>query len=199
MGLGGFFKGLLDIGSSFVPGGSLVKNGVKGVLGAAGAGLGAASQASANNRGEKFGGQLDLERLLMDRDQQNQNMAIGREQEGRSGASDAFRKLIATSHFMTPSTRPQLAGQYSLASRQPADAVTSGAGALQAEVLKRLQGGNPIAAPVPRTPNIDPSLLDAGGMEKTGGFLSAILGALGRQQEQDPRVMSFSASNMGGR
>src|SRR5688572_27604811 len=51
-------------------------------LGALGAGLGAIGQGEATNRGEKFGGQLDLERLLMDRDDQFQRQQIAREQEG---------------------------------------------------------------------------------------------------------------------
>jgi hypothetical protein len=160
-----------------------------------GAALGAASDAKAKNRGEKFGGQLDLEHLLMQRDQQNQDMSIAREQEGRSGATDAYRKLLATSHVLNPSAKPQLAGPYAVAPRQASDAEVSGAGALQGEVMKRLQGGNPIAPVLPRpvTANdaafrVDPKLLDASTGESIMGWLGALLRG-GDMKSAAPRAM----------
>jgi hypothetical protein len=159
-------------------------------------GLGGVSQAKANNRGEQFGGQLDLEQLLMARDQQNQNMSIAREQEGRTGQTDAYRKLLSAQHVLTPATHTSLS-PYSVAPRTATDAERGGADALTQQVLARLQGGNPIAPVTPRplTANdsafrIDPNLLKAGKGESISGWLSALLPALGMLNKKEPDVMS---------
>lgn len=163
----------------FTGGGSLAALGP--ILGAAGAGLGAISQAQASNRGEKFGGQMDLERLLMERDQQFFNNTLAREQDGRAGQSDAFRKLLAASHVSNPGPRPQLS-PYSIAPRQASEAELSGADALTQQVLARLQGGNPIAAPQMRPTSVDPKLLNPGLFERIAGYASPVLGTLGAMQ-----------------
>jgi hypothetical protein len=163
-----------SIGASLIPGGSLIKDVVKAGIGAGGAALGAAGQASATNRGEKFGGQLELERLLMDRDRQFQDQQISREQEGRAGSSDAWRKMLSAEHLLSPGARPQLS-KYSIAPRQSTDTERQGASALSAEVMARLMGGNPIAAPIRRAPAVDPKLLNAGGFETFAGIASPAL------------------------
>lgn len=144
-------------------------------LGAASAGLGALSGAQANNRGEKFGGQLDLERLLMERDQQFQNQQIARQQEGRAGASDAWRKLLSASHALSPGSRPHLS-PYSVTPRAITNEEARGGGSLIEEVLKRLEGGNPLPQVTQRPMNVDPKLLDAGMLEKLSGIASPALG-----------------------
>jgi hypothetical protein len=172
-------------GALFTGGASLAA--LPGILGAAGAGLGAAAQGSASNRGEKFGGQMDLERLLLEREQQGQQLAIGREQEGRAGSSDAWRKLLAAQHTLSPGARPQLAGQYSVAPRMATDDERTGADALTREVMARLQGGNPIPRIAPRPLEVDRNLLNAGGFEKFAGIASPFLSMLSKFKRQgDP-------------
>ena len=157
--LGGLYKG---------------SGGLSGILGAAGAGLGAASQAQAQNRGSQFAGQLDLEALLMARDAQDFNQRVAREQEGRTGQSDAWRKLLASQHLLSPGARPQLS-PYSVAPRQATGDERAGADAMTREVLARLQGGNPIAPVQQRPLSVDPRLLKAGRFESASGWLSPIL------------------------
>ena len=164
----------------FTGGGSLA-----GLLGAAGSGLGAISQAQATNRGEQFGGQMDLERLLLERERQAQGLAIDREQEGRAGAQDAWRRLQMAQRTLSPSTRPSLS-PYSTPVRQATDAERQGADAMTAEVLARLQGGNPIAAPAAREMAVDPKLLQPGLWERIAGYGSAGLGILGSLPQRRP-------------
>ena len=167
-----------SIGSALIPGGGLVKDAIKAGIGAGGAALGAASSSSANNRGEKFAGQMDLERLLMERDQQFQDQQINRAQEGRAGQSDAWRKLLSASHMMSPGSRPQLS-PYSVKPRAISTQETRGGGALIEEALKRLEGGNPMAPVTQRPMSVDPRLLDSSGFEKWGGLLGAGLTGVG--------------------
>lgn len=179
----GFWSGLGKVlgvaggiaGAPFTGGASLIPT----IAGAAGAGLGALAQGKAQNRGAEFGGQMDLERLLMDRDQQFFGNQLAREQEGREGSSDAFRKLLASARVLSPGPRPQLS-KYSVAPRQVSVAELTGAEALQAEVLKRLQGGNPIAMPTMRPSQVDPRLLKPGLFERIAGYASPALGVLSR-------------------
>lgn len=184
------------LGAPFTGGGSL--GAIPAILGAGGSAIGAASNAAANNRGEKYAGQLDLERLLMEREMAQAGLqgqsdrdffdqSIAREQEGRAGSADAFRKLMSAQRVLSPGAKPQLAGQYSIAPRQATGMERQGADALSAEVMARLQGGNPIAAPTRRPvnigmPNVDESLLNAGGLEKAGSILGPILAFLGRSK-----------------
>lgn len=158
------------------------------ILGGAGAAAGAFSQGLANNRGGQFAGQMDLERLLMERDDQFFDQQLAREQEGRAGATDAWRKLLAAQRVLSPGARPSLS-PYSVAPRQATDMERQGANALTAEVMARLEGGNPIA-PVERRPmNVDPNLLKSGALEKILGTASPFLSFLGRAGQR-PQVES---------
>lgn len=161
----GFWSGL---------GKALLNVGTGGIAGAVGAGLGAISQGSAQNRGTKLGAQMDLERLLMDRDQQYFNNTVTREQAGQASASDAWRKLLAAQHVLSPGARPNVT-PYGVAPRQATGAELTGADALTQEVLARLTGGNPIAAPTMRPIQVDPKLMNAGWLEKLTGYASAPL------------------------
>jgi hypothetical protein len=151
-------------------------------IGAAGSALGAASQGAATNRGQEFSGQALLEQLLQQRDSQFQNQTIAREQEGRASGTDAWRKLLASQRTLSPSTRPSLS-PYSVAPRQATDTERQGASAMSAEVMARLQGGNPMAPVTQRPLAMDPSLLQAGGLEKTSGWLAPLLTFLGQQKK----------------
>jgi len=148
------------------------------ILGAGGAGLGAISQGQASNRGTKFEGQLALQNLLMQRDQQGFNNSLLREQEGRTGASDAWKKLLSAQHTLSPAAMPNLS-PYGLPQRQATDAERTGADALTQQVLARLQGGNPIPQ-FQQSPNmVDPKLLDPGLFERIAGYASPFLTAYG--------------------
>jgi hypothetical protein len=180
----GFWSGLGKIGGAIgsvaaIPfTGGLSAAALPGIIGAAGAGLGAISQGQAQNRGQEFEGQLDLERLLMDRDSQffNQNMA--RQQEGRESGQDAWRRLLSAQRTISPGPRPQLS-KYSIAPRQSTGAELQGADAMTQEVMARLQGGNPIAAPTQRPMSVDPKLLKSGWLEKLLGYGGAAASAYG--------------------
>ena len=71
------------------------------------------------------------------------------------------------------------AGPYSVAPRQATETERGGAEALTREVMARLQGGNPIAAPTERPMTVDPRLLKAGRAEKTLGWLAPALSLAG--------------------
>ena len=167
----GLLKGLGAAGAAaavpFTGGASLAT--LPAILGMAGAGLAAATSGAAKNRGEKFGGQVDLERLLMERDQQYQTQQIQREQEGRAGQSNAWRALLAAQHTMAPGARPQLS-PYSLAPRQATGPELSGADALTQQMLARLRGGNPITPVTQRPVGVDAKLLNPGKLERLGGI-----------------------------
>lgn len=178
-GIGKFGLGALGIGGG--ADNNKIASSVAQILGATGAGIGAASQASASNRGEQFGGQAILEQLMQQRDRDQFSQGLQREQEGRASGTDAWRKLMASQRTLSPGARPQLS-PYSVAPRQATDMERQGASAMSEEVMKRLQGGNQMPVSAPRPMQIDPGLLKAGGMEKAGGWLSPILSFLGRPQ-----------------
>jgi hypothetical protein len=167
------------------------------ILSAGGQAVGAASQGAAQNRGSQFGGQMDLANLLMQRelaqkglegsaDRDYFDQVLRREQEGRTGRDDAWHKLISSQRTLSPGVRPQLS-PYSVAPRHATDMERQGADALSAEVLARLQGGNPIGMPTRRDTSlrvdpmatIEPRLLRAGTGEKIGGWLAPIMGGVG--------------------
>lgn len=161
-------------------------------MGAGGAALSGMGKDAAANRGAAFDGQSELARLMLAREQLEAqsdrdvfDQGIQREQEGRTGREDAWRKLLASQRTLSPGARPQLS-PYSIAPRQATEMERGGAEALSAEVLQRLQGGNPIQAPTRRAPipmpQIDPRLLKAGGLEQTAGWLGPLLGYLGRDR-----------------
>jgi hypothetical protein len=150
--LGKIGKGALNIGTGGLAG---------TIMDIAGTGLGAISQAKATNRGEKLGGQMDLEQLLM-----------ARESQGAGLQSDAWRKLLAAQRVVNPGPRPQLS-PYSIAPRQATQAELTGADALTRDVLARLSGPQrPLA--------VDPKLLDPGLMEQIAGYASPVLKTLSR-------------------
>jgi hypothetical protein len=194
----------------FTGGASLAALPMINAIGAGGAALSAGSQASAQNRGSQFGGQMDLANLLMQRDfgrlglegeadRDFFNQTIGREQEGRAGREDAWRKLQSAQRTLSPGARPSLS-PYSVAPRQATDMERQGADALSQEVMARLTGGNPIAMPTRRDTSfqydpmstIDPRLLKAGKGERIAGWLGAGLsGASGLYRPQvEPRIAS---------
>ena len=141
--------------------------------GVIGAGLGEISQSTAHNRGEKFGGQLDLERALIEREFMN-----------NQSRKSAWSGLKSAQHTINPGARPQLS-PYSVAPRQSTGAELQGADALTQEVMARLQGG-------PGRTNVDTSLLDPGIWERITGYGSAGLSGLNalRQSQQPPSVNS---------
>jgi hypothetical protein len=132
----------------------------------------------AHNRGEKFGGQLDMERALMERELMNN--------QSRKGA---WQGLLSAQHTINPGPQPQLAGKYNIAPRQATGAELGGADALTQEVLARLLSG-------PGKAQIDPKLLNSGIMEKLLGYGSTGAGILGALQ-RSPGLPTNSAPDMG--
>ena len=155
MGFLDVLKGIGKVGLGFATGGP---------VGAIGAGIGAVSQGMAHNRGGKFGGQLDMERALIERELMNN--------QSRKGA---WQGLLSAQHVINPGARPQLS-KYSVAPRVAGPAELSGADALTQEVMARLQRG-------PQVAKIDPKLLDPGIMERLLGYGAAGMGGLGIYQQ----------------
>lgn len=179
----------LGVAAPFTGGASLLGIPAIDAIGAAAEGVGgalsAAGAAKAKNRGTELEAQTDLEKLLMQRDQQYQGMAINREQEGRAGTQDAWRKLQGAQHLLSPGAQPQLS-PYSVAPRVAGEAERGGADAMTQQMLLRLQGGNPIAAVAPRTVmdneaafRVNPGLMKAGKGESALGWLGAGAGGFG--------------------
>lgn len=131
------------------------------ILGGAAGALGAISQGQASNRGEKLSGQMDLERLLMERELTNDRTQ-----------QNAWQRLLSSQHVASPGARPQLS-PYSIAPRQATDLEMQGANALSQNALARLQAPNPQL-------NVDRGLLDPGILERITGYASPVLGALSR-------------------
>lgn len=139
-----------------------------------GAGLRAISEGQAKNRGTKLGAQMDLESLLMGRENNYQDMRIAREAEGRTSGKDAWRRLLSAQHVLSPGARPQVS-PYQVAPRQATDAERTGADAMTREVMARLMGGNPIPGVTERPLEVDRGLMDPSKTESITGWLGALL------------------------
>ena len=198
----GFWGSLGKIGGAigaigavpFTGGGSLAARGP--ILGAAGAGLGAISQGQAQNRGEKFGGQLSLEQLLMEREGQQFNQGLSREQDSRASGLDAFRRALMAQHTLEPGARPQLS-PYSVAPRQANEHERIAAQAMAEEVANRLINGYQGPAVSTRPSGVDPNLLNPGGFERIAGYASPFLSALGalKTPQMVPNNSRLTAAN----
>ena len=170
----------MTTGAGAAGGGSwLAGMNTRDMIGAAGAGINGASQQSATNRGAQFYGQRDLEQLLLDREKQTFDQGIAREVEGRASGTDAWRKLMAAERVSNPGPRPNVS-PYSVGPRVAGESELAGADAMRTEVMARLTGGNPIQMPAQRPMNVDPRLLQSGGMERAGNWLGPIMSAYGR-------------------
>src|SRR5688572_5820422 len=189
MGFMDVLKGVGKAGLGFLAGGP---------VGAIGAGIGAISQGKAQNRGEKLGGQFDLEQILMARDRDLLQRQMSREEEGRASGNDAWKRMLAAQRVKHPGPRPQLAGKYSTPSRVSTPTEMQGADAMTAEVMARLQGGNPIPQQGMRELAIDPKLMDPGLMERLLGYGAAGLSAWGalRPTPQPPVIPSKRVESM---
>ena len=141
---------------------------------------------------------MDLQRLLMERDQQGFNNDVLYQREGRESQSDAARKLMASQRLMSPSAKPMLS-PYDTPQRMPTGMETQGMDALSREVLARLQGGNPLQRPTQSPMGVDPSLLKAGRMESITGTLSPFLSMfgpqVGRAQRPPQRYPDLAGTN----
>lgn len=155
-------------------------------IGALGSLLKGGSDQQAKNRGTKLEAQMDLEQLLMQRELAEQQQRIAREQEGRAGGNDAFRRLLLAQRVLAPGPRPQLS-PYSLKPRQATDLERQGADAMTQEVMARLTGGNPIPQYQPRPLEVDRRLLDPSKSEKWLGWLGAGAGAASRLWNASPK------------
>lgn len=184
----------LNIGASFIPGGSIAKDAIKAGIGAAGSTLGAINKGQASNRDAQFAGQMDLERLLAERDRDYWNQTLQREQEGRASGSDAWRKLLAAQHTLSPGAHPSLS-PYSVAPRQATDVERQGADAMTQEVMARLTGGNQLAMPTRRALAVDPKLLQPGKLEQISGYLSPALNFLGQYKIPQTRPVMTGDAN----
>lgn len=190
-GLGGFFGGILGgakKGLGWLFGNSGGAGTARDILGGAGGAAASIAQTQAANRANQLyaqylraglGTQREQEETTRDKNFWDQQ--VQRESEGRASGTDAWNKLLATQHTLSPGPRPQLS-PYSVKPREATDTERSGAQALSAEVMRRLEGGNPLPMPTRRadiSPDVgmDMDLASAGGVEQTLGWLAPIFGA----------------------
>lgn len=188
------------------------------VIDGVGAALGAGSQASATNRGQQFSGQMELARLLQDRDYRMGTLnaqadndffdqTVRREEENRAGRGDAWKKLLSAQRVTNPGARPQLS-PYSVAPRQATHAETTAATALSEETRNRLLNGNPMPEVTRRTvtmgdplATVDPNLLRAGRGEQVSGWLAALLSGYansGRDREDARPAPGYTSPRVTG-
>lgn len=199
MGSGGGGKGILD---------TLRKN-IPQIAGAAGAMLSERSKATTANRGSQIDAMIAQENQRRanetnfnaaalrkaELDSQNasnyQNQQISRAAEGRASGNDAFLNLQKT-EYLANNKGPQPSSvtimgkqvqlpQFDLGQRASTDAEVHGANAYRDEVMKRLDGGNPITAPTmgtspdigarPTPFTIPDNLTHAGAGEQITGLL----------------------------
>lgn len=137
--------------------------------------IGAIANQKAQNRGEKFAGQMDLEQLLLEREGQRFDQGLRREQDVRTSGLDAFRRMLMAQHTREPGPRPQLS-PYSVAPRNANEHERIAAEAMADEVANRLINGYQGPSVSTRPSGVDPRLLDPGKFEKTASWLAPILG-----------------------
>ncbi len=193
-----------SIGASFIPGGSLVKDGIKAAMpaiaGGVGAAAGAASQSAAHNRGTRIDAGLEEEKANQLRQKQYMDSLVAREQEGRVGANDAFKNVQRAEYLGGAQGYTPKNGlpSYGFGPKAATANEQAAAQAMSSTALSRLQNGNPI--PEVKDPGryqIDPKNLNAGFWEKLGGIAGAGLtgyGALATAAGQN-RPVIMDASN----
>ena len=158
-----FWSGLAKIGAvagaPFTGGASLSALPLIDVVGA---GAGAASQASASNRGTQA-------QLLMDQDL----MRLRAREDQRTGEGDALKKLAQTGYLQRGGAnfKPSTPYSYSFAPQGATDAQKQGAATLEQELLRRLQGGQMQLADYSK--QAKPSF-----WERLGGVVSAVAPAV---------------------
>lgn len=132
------------------------------LIDALGAGAGAASQASASNRGTQA-------QLLMDQDV----MRLRARDDQRTGETDAMRKLAQTGYLQRGGAdfKPSTPYSYSFGPQGATDAQKQGAATLEQELLKRLQGGQMQLSNYAQ--QAKPSI-----WERIGGIVSAVAPAV---------------------
>lgn len=185
------------IAAPFTGGASLAAT-LPSIIGAAGAGLGAASQASASNRGTQIDAALAQQREqdqqgqdYADQQQRYENELINREAEGRSAANDALKGVLRANYIKGRTSDyqgPRVLGGATLPTfgfgpkASTADEIAA-ATKYGADKAATINSGNTIAmptAPATVTPfTIDPSLLKSGLLEKLGGLAGAGLQTYG--------------------
>lgn len=176
MGFGGFLKALvkpaISIGASLIPGGSLIKDGIKAGIDAAGGAAGAALSGNANAAAANRGSMIDalLQQQQLRQEQQNGydtavtsrantvengkqrffDEMLAREKEGRDSGNNAFKGMQQAAYVQGGGSEfhPR-DGQHSLGIGPHAATADemAGAGAFKAELMNRLQNGNQMMMP----------------------------------------------------
>lgn len=170
--------------------------GVWGTLGKiaqlAGPALSNRAQASAENRGTTLDAQALMTQLQQMADAQYNRDSLAREQEGRIGRDDAWKKLQNAQYVQTGTqnyTAPKvsIAGasmpSFGFGPRAATDVERQGAMAMEAEVMKRLLEGNPLPQVTRREPEMDMRLTKPTGAERLQDWLGMGLNGLGAWQK----------------
>lgn len=149
------------------------------ILKGAGAVLGAGSQSAADNRGANVEAAALTEQLNQNRQRNFFDEVISREQEGRAGATDAFKKAQQTEYVLnnTKDYAPSNGlPSYGFGPHAATDTEKSAASHLRNEVMQRLANGNPVPQPTdPGQFQFDPKLLKPGFFEKLSGYAAPAL------------------------
>lgn len=170
--------------------GKLATNHLGDIFDGAGRALGKGSQAAADNRSAGVESAALAEQLNQSRQRSFLEQMLAREQEGRAGSTDAWKKL-QQAEYMTqagPYTAPTVTSQgkptqlasFGFGPKAATGNELAGADALKTEALKRLQGGNPM--PEVKDPGqfqFDPNLMKPGMFERLAGLAGPVLSGLG--------------------
>jgi hypothetical protein len=110
--------------------------------------------AQAANRGADLEAQLARETIAQQKERDFNEAAVAREAEGRAGQRSAWDLLNRASYVKNAPTNLNTTNlsPYSRAIAGPSAEARQGATSLEAETLKRLAGGNPLAMPTPIAP-----------------------------------------------
>lgn len=202
-GIGGFLGGL---GKQL--GGDLAQR----FLGAAGSGIGGASQAAANNRGVALDAELQAALLRQRQQEAYQDQLLARSRDDRESLSDAYGKSVAANRTLSstgykpamistvPGQAPSALPNFGTGFAAPNDAQRADATALRSQVQPRLEQGSQLPAlQAPSLYQNDPRYMNPGAGERIGNWLGPILGGLGAQRNpmvapQQPQQQSTDPS-----
>lgn len=200
----GFWSKLAKIGSIAGAGlataftGGAASPWLVGALGAAGAGLGAASQASASNRGTQIDVGLTQQQLQDQATRDWYNELVQQAQTGDSTRANAWKDLLHAAYvknWVQPASG--VFSPYTKPLTPPSADAKAGANGVIAEAMNRLNNGNPI--PTPTKPNIvvDPKLMKPSVWEELSGALGPALTAYAGATKRGTATPGFNVSDYG--
>lgn len=182
------------VGAPFTGGASLIPT----IASAAGDAIGAATSASAKNRGTKIDAGLAEEQVNQNRQQELRNSLVQREQDRRAGGNNAFRELQHAQYLQGAGGYTPKNGlkSFGFGPKASTDYEKQMAANYAQEQGQRLEAKDSLTPQVtdPGAYQIDPKLMNSSMWEKLGGIAAPILSGYGdianqQQQEEENRSL----------